>query len=152
MSLWRNTTAANLGSFSSRLLRILNSKKERAEGRKFIEELHIAAASEESLAMQLSGGNQQKVVISKWLSKNPEILILDEPTRGVDVGAKVEIQNLIRRLAADGIACIVISSETEEIQKLADNIVVLRDGRAGAYLKHDEINNQRLIKECISEG
>lgn len=152
MALWKNTTAANLGGFSSRLLKILDSGKERIEGKKFIEKLHIAAASEESLAMQLSGGNQQKVVISKWLSKNPEILILDEPTRGVDVGAKVEIQNLIRHLAAEGMACIVISSETEEMQSLADNVLVLRDGKAGAYLKHEEINNQRLIKECISEG
>ena len=92
------------------------------------------------------------MVISKWLSKNPEILILDEPTRGVDVGAKVEIQNLIRQLASRGMSCIVISSETEEIQKLADNIVVLQDGSVGAYLKHGEINNQRLIKECIGEG
>lgn len=152
MQLWRNTTAANLGAFSSTFLRVLNSKKERAEGERFIEDLHIAASGCEALVMQLSGGNQQKVVISKWLSKNPEILILDEPTRGVDVGAKVEIQNLIRQLASRGMSCIVISSETEEIQKLADNIVVLQDGSVGAYLKHGEINNQRLIKECIGEG
>lgn len=152
MTLWKNTTSANLRVFSSRFLKILNAKKEQAEGERFIEMLHIAAAGCETAAMALSGGNQQKVVISKWLSKNPKILILDEPTRGVDVGAKVEIQNLIRRLAADGMACIVISSETEEIQKLADNILVLRNGQVGAYLKHDEINNQRLVKECLGEG
>lgn len=152
MPIWKNTTAANLGVFSSRFLSVLNSRKEKNEGDRFIEEMQIAAAGRETLAMQLSGGNQQKVVISKWLSKNPEILILDEPTRGVDVGAKVEIQNLIRRLAAQGMSCIVISSETEEIQKIADNIIVLREGRVGAYLKQEEINNQRLTKECIGEG
>ncbi|MDO4279727.1 MAG: sugar ABC transporter ATP-binding protein [Lachnoclostridium edouardi] len=148
-TLWQNTTGANLKGFSSRFLKILNSKKEKEEGRKYMHELHIAAAGEEALAMQLSGGNQQKVVISKWLCKNPEILILDEPTRGVDVGAKVEIQNLIRQLASKGMSCIVVSSETEEIQNLADNILVLREGYAGAYLQGEEINNQRLIKECI---
>lgn len=149
MPLWKNVTAANLGSFSRNLFRVLNTNREKAEGNKYIEDLHIAASDCEALVGMLSGGNQQKVVISKWLSKNPEILILDEPTRGVDVGAKMEIQNLIRQLAAKGVSCIVISSETEEIQKLADNIIVLCDGHVTAYLTGDDINNQRLIKECI---
>ncbi len=152
MQLWKNVTAANLGAFSRSFLRVLSKSKEKAEGTRYIQEMHIAASDCDALVGQLSGGNQQKVVISKWLSKNPEILILDEPTRGVDVGAKVEIQNLIRQLAAKGMSCIVISSETEEIQKLADNIVVLRDGRASAYLTSGDITNQRLTKECIGEG
>lgn len=152
MPIWKNITAANLKSFSSRTFRVLRKKQERREGRKFVQELKIKTPSEELLAAQLSGGNQQKVVLSKWLSRSPQILILDEPTRGVDVGSKVEIQNLIRQLAASGMACIVISSEVEEIQKLADRVIVLRKGRIVASLEADAINNQRLIKECIGEG
>lgn len=152
MPLWKNITAANLLAFSGRILRVLSKKREMREGEKYVNELRIKTSGAETLVGQLSGGNQQKVVVGKWLSKNPEILILDEPTRGVDVGSKVEIQNLIRVLASQGIACIVISSETEEMQKLADNVVVLRDGRVVAYIKTEEINNQRLIKECIGEA
>lgn len=152
MPLWKNTTSANLRAFSITPFRVLKNGAEKAEGERFIAELKIAAPNSEVLAMQLSGGNQQKVVLSKWLSKSAEILILDEPTRGVDVGAKVEIQNLIRRLAREGLCCIVISSETEEIQKLCDNILVLHNGEAKAYLQGDEINNERLITECLGEG
>ena len=80
-------------------------------------------------AGRLSGGNQQKVVVAKWLAIAPRVLLLDEPTKGVDVGAKFEIHDIIRREAARGMACLVVSSDLPEVLALADRIVVMRDGR-----------------------
>jgi ABC-type sugar transport system ATPase subunit len=102
---------------------------ERALAQEFIRSLHIRTPSAEQLVVNLSGGNQQKVVLAKWLAVKPKLLIFDEPTRGVDVGAKAEIYTLIRELVANGMAVIVISSELPELLSLSDRIGVLKRGR-----------------------
>jgi galactofuranose transport system ATP-binding protein len=94
---------------------------------------------------QLSGGNQQKVLLARWLCMNPLLLILDEPTRGIDVGAKAEIQSLIAALAEKGLAVLMVSSEVEEIAEGADRAYVLRDGVSVAELKGETLNEQHLL-------
>jgi len=152
MEIWKNITSSNLKKFASKFLSVLNTKQEKEEGLIYVKRLKVAASSQFSLTGQLSGGNQQKVVIGKWLSKETNILLLDEPTKGVDVGAKIEIQNLIRKLASDGTSCIVVSSEVEEIQHLCDNVIVMNEGNVVAYLSAEEMTTQRLIKECLGKG
>jgi ABC-type sugar transport system ATPase subunit len=107
----------------------LNQGRERKEFSDFVESLRIKVSSHEQLAMNLSGGNQQKVVLAKWLARNADIMIFDEPTRGIDVGAKYEIYLLMNRLAAEGKAIIMISSELSEILGLSDRIIVMHEGR-----------------------
>ena len=89
--------------------------------------MHVVARGQEQEIETLSGGNQQKIVLSKWLEKTPRILLLDEPTRGVDVGAKFEIYNVIRQLTAAGTAIILVSSELPEVMALSDRLVVMRN-------------------------
>jgi ABC-type sugar transport system ATPase subunit len=92
----------------------------------------------------LSGGNQQKVVAGRWLATSPSVLLLDEPTKGVDVGAKFEIHNIIRRRAAEGLACLVVSSDLPEVLALADRILVMRQGRL-----QGELNGARATEESV---
>ncbi len=96
--------------------------------------------------VNLSGGNQQKVVLGKWLAMRPKVLILDEPTRGIDVGAKAEIQGLIDELADAGLGVLMISSEIEEITEGSDRVTVLSDGRTVAELGRDEISQDAVIQ------
>ncbi len=95
--------------------------------------------------LNLSGGNQQKVVLAKWLSRKPTVLIVDEPTRGIDVGTKAEVHRLLVALAGDGVAVLMISSELPEVLRLADRILVLREGRLVAELAHDEATEEAVI-------
>ena len=97
-----------------------------------------------------SGGNQQKAIICRWLMAKSEILIFDEPTRGIDVGAKSEIYRLIDKLAEDGCAIIVVSSELPEIIRLADNVLVMRRGAAEAILPRSEISEQTILNYAVS--
>jgi len=97
-------------------------------------------------AATLSGGNQQKVVLAKWLARQPEILLLDEPTRGVDVGAKAEIYALIRQLAAQGKAILLVSSEMRELLALSDRIVVMAQHRLVGEMARDEFSQQRILE------
>ncbi len=103
-------------------------------------------ASEHLDVQFLSGGNQQKVVLAKWLHTKPEVIIMDEPTRGVDVGAKFEIYQLMRRLTEEGIAILMISSELPEILGLSDRILVMSDGRIVAELDHTEASEEKIIE------
>jgi ABC-type sugar transport system ATPase subunit len=107
----------------------LNRRKERREFCDFAESLRIKTSGPEQLIMNLSGGNQQKVVIAKWLARNTDIIIFDEPTRGIDVGTKYEIYLLMNRLADEGKAVIMISSELPEILGLSDRIIVMHEGK-----------------------
>ncbi len=100
-----------------------------AEARNAITRFGIRARGPEQLVRQLSGGNQQKVVLGKWLATNPRILIMDEPTRGIDVGAKAEIHQLMRKLAGDGMAILMISSELPEVLGMSDRVLVMGGGR-----------------------
>ncbi|MEO2077397.1 MAG: sugar ABC transporter ATP-binding protein [Bacillus sp. (in: firmicutes)] len=110
------------------------------------EQLSIKAPSLETPVISLSGGNQQKVVLARWLATNPRILLLDEPTRGVDVGARSEIQNMIEDLVAKGLAIIIISSDLMELLQLSDRIIVIREGKNVAELKGDKITKEEVIK------
>ena len=112
----------------------------------YIEKLAIQTPSSQQLIKKLSGGNQQKVLLARWMCVKPDILILDEPTRGIDVGAKAEIESLIQELAAQGVAVIYISSEWEELERGCDRIIVLNDGNDVAELVGKEINEERLLK------
>lgn len=130
----------------------LMSKKEQEElTSKYIEILQIKTASLETPIKQLSGGNQQKVILGRWLMTNPEFLILDEPTRGIDVGTKTEIQKLVVELADEGMSVMFISSEIEEMLRTVNRTVVLRDGKKVGELKENELS-QSSIMRAIAGG
>ncbi|MGJ8648664.1 MAG: sugar ABC transporter ATP-binding protein [Marinomonas colpomeniae] len=125
---------------------LINEDRERTLVTEFISRLGIKAASMEQPISQLSGGNQQKVLLARWLVTNPKILILDEPTRGIDVGAKGEIQALIRRLADDGLTVLMISSEFEELVEGADRVIVLQDGHSIQELANEHLTENAIMK------
>jgi galactofuranose transport system ATP-binding protein len=112
---------------------------------KYIKVLGIKCASPEQPIRELSGGNQQKVLLARWLCMNPRLLIIDEPTRGIDVGAKAEILKLLRSLADDGLSVLMISSELEELIATADHVTVLSDGRSVAHLSAGDLSEDRLM-------
>ena len=125
----------------------INTNVEKAVANEGINKLSIRTPSLHQLVENLSGGNQQKVVISRWLSRTPKpgILILDEPTRGVDVGAKAEIHRLIRNLAKEGMAVIMISSDMPEVLSISDRIIAMREGKAISEIPHKEATEEKLI-------
>jgi rhamnose transport system ATP-binding protein len=125
---------------------------ERTTAESFRQRLSIRAPSVETPTAQLSGGNQQKVVISKWLETTPKVLILDEPTRGIDVGAKVEVHQLIDDLAARGMAIILISSDLPEVLAMSDRILVMREGRQMALFDHDEATQERVLSAAMGQS
>ncbi|MBW3631573.1 MAG: sugar ABC transporter ATP-binding protein [Chloroflexi bacterium] len=118
---------------------------------RFIDRLGIKTAGPEQKIRELSGGNQQKVLLARWLCLNPSLLLLDEPTRGIDVGAKAEIQGLIDELADNGLGVLMISSELEEITEGADRVVVLREGRTVAEFDHVEVS-QDTVMHAMAHG
>ncbi len=139
-----NLTAANLGEFT-RMLGFLERKKEKAAAKELIKRLGIKTPSEETKVQNLSGGNQQKVAIGKWLVAEAEVYIFDEPTKGVDVGAKRDIFNLISELANRGKAVIYASSELSEIIGITNRVYVLYDGRSVKELETKSTNEEELL-------
>ncbi|RYG23254.1 sugar ABC transporter ATP-binding protein [bacterium] len=137
-----NVTLANLGAYASP---ILNKAKERESAERHRTELDIRARDLDAPTLFLSGGNQQKVALAKWLDAKPKVLILDEPTRGVDVGAKREIYALIHRFAEAGMACIVVSSEMPEIIGLCHRTLVMREGRIVGELSETEMTEPSIL-------
>ena len=127
-----NTTLASLGSISKGGFLQFAEEQKAAAG--YISRLGVKTPSTDTLAGNLSGGNQQKVALARWLMTQPKILILDEPTQGIDVGAKMEIYRLIRQLAANRLAILMISSETEEILGMSDRVAVMSKGRIAGIL------------------
>jgi erythritol transport system ATP-binding protein len=127
MTVRSNMTLAGLPALKSGPF--LSSSKEESAGGRMMTELHIKAPGLGHSIQSLSGGNQQKVVIARCLLTGPRVLLLDEPTRGVDVGAKGEIHSIVRRLAADGMGIVYVSSELEEIRSVADRILVMSRGK-----------------------
>ena len=113
---------------------------------KYIDLLQIKCASRETLIKQLSGGNQQKVILARWLATNPDFLILDEPTRGIDIGTKTEIQKLVRQLADEGKSLIFISSEIEEMLRTCNRMAVLRDGAKVGEIEECDMNQMNVMK------
>ena len=118
----------------------------------YIKLLSIKTASRETLIKQLSGGNQQKVILARWLATNPEFLILDEPTRGIDVGTKTEIQKLVIKLAGEGKSLIFISSEVEEMLRTCNRLAVLRDGQKVGEIEGEEMTQEGVMKAIAGGG
>jgi ribose transport system ATP-binding protein len=139
-----NISLPNLENYSS--AKIINFKKEANAAREAIKSINIKTPTTEMRAANLSGGNQQKVVLAKWLTFAPRVLIFDEPTRGIDVGAKAEIYQLIRNLAAKGVSVIVISSEMEEVLGISDRIAVMHEGRLTGILDRAQFSEEAVMR------
>ena len=141
-----NVGLANLQSIIfHQALPFISSSRRKALAERAIRDLAIKTPSAETAVGRLSGGNQQKVVIARWLASKPKVLILDEPTRGVDVGARAEIHRLIRNLASDGMAVLVISSEPEELPDMCDRALVMAEGAIVGELAGEQLTRQRII-------
>ena len=146
MSVKRNTTLVNM----KRVLRagVISSSLEEKLSKEYADKLHVVTPSMETEVQYLSGGNQQKVVIAKWLFQNSEILFLDEPTRGIDVGAKAEIYRLINRMAKEGKTIIMISSEMPELLGMCDRIMVMHEGHKMGELNAAEATQEKIMALC----
>lgn len=142
LSVKMNSVLANLKNYGFPV----KAKKMDADTKLYIERLGIKTPAMASLIQNLSGGNQQKVLLARWLLTDPDILIVDEPTRGIDVGAKTEIHNIISELAAMGKAIIVISSELPEVMGIADRVVVMRESKVTGIIKRSEMTQEIIMK------
>ena len=147
MSFKVNTSAACLRALSGSIF--MNSSREETQARDAMAKLDIKARSIGQPVAGLSGGNQQKVLFAKWLARHPKVLIADEPTRGVDVGAKAEIHALLRKLADDGAAVAMISSELPEVLGMSDHIAVMREGRLVAVLDHSQATEELVASYAL---
>jgi len=145
LSIKQNTTLASLKDISTRL-GVIRAKKENHEAEDYFKRLDIRAQGIETLVETLSGGNQQKVVLSKWLMTKPKIFIMDEPTRGIDVGAKYEIYKIMTSLARQGAAIVMISSELPELLSMSDRIIVLANGKLKGVFDSKESSHEHIIQ------
>ena len=143
LSVADNTVMASLDSLSGPIF--VNNRKISAESQKYAEQVRTKTPSIKTLVRSLSGGNQQKVVISKWLLRDCDVLIFDEPTRGIDVGAKSEIYKLMNQLAAQGKSIIMISSELPELLRMSDRVVVMCEGRVTGELDISEATQEKIM-------
>jgi putative multiple sugar transport system ATP-binding protein len=146
----RNVPLARLEAVADGL--VVNRRREAEVAERYRKRLNIKSSSIEQEAMNLSGGNQQKVVLSKWLFADPDILILDEPTRGIDVGAKFEIYTVIRDLAAQGKAIVVISSEMPELLGITDRLYVMNEGRFVDEMPTAQASQEKIMAAIIKAG
>jgi ABC-type sugar transport system ATPase subunit len=149
-----NITLSTIKKFANKFS-LVNFKKRAKAALEWINRLGVRPGYPDMLAAKLSGGNQQKVVVAKWLASSPKVLIVDEPTNGIDVAAKREIHTLLRKLADDGMGIIMISSELPEVLAISDRILVMRQGRIvaefdGGTATQEEIMNQAVTKSRIS--
>jgi ribose transport system ATP-binding protein len=142
-SIRENIALTNLKNVSQK--GIISTKKEKSLVEELIERLQVRTTGKEQEVKSLSGGNQQKVVIAKWLGINPTVLILDEPTRGVDIGAKKEIYSIINELTEHGVAIIMVSSELPEVLGVSDRIMVLHEGTVTAFINQDEADQEKIM-------
>ena len=149
MSVMKNGSIVMLDKLSKHGL--INDALEYETIESYVEKLSIKTPSMEKEVKDLSGGNQQKVVVAKWLANNPQILIVDEPTRGIDVAAKKEIHNLISNLAKSGVAIIMISSEMPEVLGMCDRIYVMHEGRIRSELCREEATQEKIMKVILQE-
>ena len=146
MSIKDNMLISKIGQLSSPVLKKEQLKQITGS---FISDLSIKLRNETQYVKELSGGNQQKVVIAKWLAMTPDILIMDEPTRGIDVGAKEEIYALMRQLADSGKSIIMISSEIAEVTKISDRIIVMHEGEITGNLSIEEANKDNIMQAAF---
>ncbi len=151
MSISKNITSSFLKKFASKLLGILNTKKENEESLSLMKQVNVKAVDENMIVSKLSGGNQQKVVISKWFLKDPDVLFMDEPTKGVDIGAKMEIQKLIFEKSEKGMSFVVVSSELEEIMNLCDRIIVISEGKLVDEVHRADFSKENLMKGIVEQ-
>jgi len=149
MNVTENTSLASLKDLSS--FGFINNNKEVQLGKKYIKELNTNVPSVNIEVEKLSGGNQQKVILAKWLATNPKVLLLDEPTRGIDVGAKAEIYKLIKKLAELGMGIVVVSSELPEILAVADTVLVMSESKVTANYTHEEASEEKIMRAAIAE-
>jgi ribose transport system ATP-binding protein len=147
LSVRSNICLTTLGNMQT--MGLLNKKKETALAKKYTGDLRIKTSSDKQLAKNLSGGNQQKIVLAKWLATKPKLLMLDEPTRGIDINAKNEIYKLIIQLADEGLGIIVVSSELPEILAISDRILVMAEGRITAEFAAGEATEDNILKAAI---
>jgi ABC-type sugar transport system ATPase subunit len=143
MSVASNVGLPSLDKLST--LSVLRVSAIKALAQRYVADLKIRTPHIAQRVRQLSGGNQQKVVLGKWLGRGVRVLIFDEPTRGIDVGAKVEVYNLFKQLAADGVAILVVSSELPEVLGLSDRVLVMRGGALVAELSRDDATPERVM-------
>ena len=149
MTVKDNVTLASLESVSRH--GVLSSRREGSVARQFIDKLSIKTSSHDQKALNLSGGNQQKVVISKWLAINPKILFVDEPTRGVDVGAKMEIHGLLGKLTQEGLSIVLVSSEIPELLGMSDRIIVMHEGELKGEVLRKDATQHRILSMALSK-
>ena len=151
MSITTNITLPTLKRYLSSW-RLVKTREENKTAERFRESLNIRTPSLQTQVKDLSGGNQQKVMLSKWLNADPQLLILDEPTRGVDVGAKADVHRLVDDLAASGMAIIVISSDLPEVLAMSDRILVMREGRSMGLFAQEEADQEVIMTAAMGQN
>ncbi|SHH70721.1 sugar ABC transporter ATP-binding protein [Clostridium grantii] len=151
-SVRENISAASIIRFIERKVKRLGFKGETLETKKVVAEMNVSIPHIESKITSLSGGNQQKVIIGRWLSTTPEIIILDEPTKGVDIGAKFDIHNMIADFAKKGVAVIIVSSDLPELLTLSHRILVMRTGHIVGEVNKDEFDSVKIISMAASSA
>ncbi len=151
MSITSNISLPTLKRYTNRL-GLIKRRQEKETAEQFKERLNIRTPSIQLEAGKLSGGNQQKVVLSKWLNTRPKLLILDEPTRGIDVGAKVEVHHMINELTQEGIAIIMISSDLPEVLAMSDRVLVMREGQQMAIFEREEATQEKVMTAAMGQS
>lgn len=149
-SIRENIALTNLKTLAKK--GVIYKSKEKDLVKRLMEKLKVRATSEEQVVKSLSGGNQQKVVLAKWLGIRPKILILDEPTRGVDIGAKKEIYTIINELSKNGVAIIMVSSELPEVLGVSDRIMVMHEGKVTAFFDRTEADQEKIMMAATGGG
>jgi ABC-type sugar transport system ATPase subunit len=150
LSVLDNMTMVHLRELANRVL-IIDKKKRESTANEYVDHLAIKTPSLAQIAQNLSGGNQQKTIIARWLMHEPHILFLDEPTHGIDVGAKVEIYRIIDNLSKNGVSIILVSSELPEVLNLCDRIMVMHHGEIRGILSHDEADQVKIMRLTLEE-
>jgi ABC-type sugar transport system ATPase subunit len=149
LTIAKNITLANFKSVLAKIP-VLNLHKEKEIAKKMIDVMDIRPKNPDQQIVNLSGGNQQKVIIAKWLQANSKVLILDEPTRGIDIGAKYEIYKLLKKQAKDGKAIVFISSELSEVLNVCDRVITIKNGYITGEYKHGEIKDEHELLSILT--
>ncbi len=148
MNVRENFSLTHLEAYSPNFF--VSRQKEAARCRDFVKSLGIKTPSTEQRVVNLSGGNQQKIVIAKWVARSPKILIVDEPTRGIDIGAKAEVHALLARLAGNGMGVIVISSDLPEVLAVSDRVIVIKDGRISQTFERAQASQETIMEAATA--
>ena len=152
MDILNNLNLPILDKMTTPIVNFLHKRQMRENTAEAFERFHIVAHSAKQKVRQLSSGNQQKVVLGKWMYPEPQVLILDEPTRGIDVGAKSEIYEILYELAGQGMAIVVISSELPEVMGITDRIMVMCEGRVAADIERADFDERRILAAALPDA